>query len=105
MLFLLRLAEVTSKLTRYHDTDKGLTTMTKLFLKTCDTPLPKNKGKAFTDKYIDENGEEAGKSRENDCYFKVPFKFDVAEHDVTKPGWSLRKYDDELDLWNQSMYF
>eukprot|EP00959_Pyramimonas_sp_CCMP1952_P406669 8523275-Pyramimonas_sp.AAC.1 len=70
-----------------------MSAMTKLFLKTCSTPLPACQGTAFVDKYIDEFGNEAP---------RMPFKFDVAEADVTKPGWSISRCDEELDLWIKS---
>ena len=100
-----RLADALSKLVLYFDTDSGMSAMTKLFLRTCSTPLPACRGTAFVDKYIDDSGNEVPRRRENDCYFKAPFKFDVTEADVTKPGWSIRRYDEELDLWIQSMYY
>jgi len=103
--WLARLADVASKAVSYYDTARGVNEVTKLFLLTCETPMPPHRGVAFLDCYLDEAGEEAPRSRSNDCYFKVPFKLHATEGDVTKPGWDIAKYDRELDVWLQSMYY
>ena len=42
---------------------------------------------------------------ENDCYFQVSYKYGVSEHDVTKEGWTLRKYRQELRRFLESTYY
>eukprot|EP00974_Lingulodinium_polyedra_P059964 5779034-Lingulodinium_polyedra.AAC.1 len=57
------------------------------------------RGIVFLDVYVGEDGLEFPRARATDCYFHAPFKFHAADADVTRDGWGLKQYDDELGLW------
>jgi len=100
-----RLADMLSKVGSFFEGLHNMAALNRLYLDTCNTPLPLSKGIMFKDKYLNERYEVAEPSRNNNCYFRVHYNYEVCECDITEDGWTLEMYMLELDLWISSQYY
>ncbi|CAE8688578.1 unnamed protein product, partial [Polarella glacialis] len=100
-----RVAEMVSGLRRLWDSEGLVTSLTKLFLIKCDTPLPKSIGIFFIDIYVNEDWEEAPKGPDNNCYFQVQYSFHVSSEYTAQPGFRLADWRKKLNTFLKALYF
>ena len=100
-----RIADLTQRLKDAFDSPGTSGAITKLFLKECETPQPVSRGIQFADIYVNDDWIETAPSRDANCYFRLPYKFNVLQSDITMDGWSLSDYREMLDRVLRGMYY
>jgi hypothetical protein len=101
----LRIAELVSTFKKSLEMPATNSHITKLFLSRCDTKMPRSKGFCFPDAYMSEDWSEKPKHRDNDCYFRLPYRYNLVAADIEKTGMTLAELDNKLDTFLRGLYY
>ena len=102
-----KMADVAQRTKRWFDHNqnrKGPSPLWRLYVKTCGTDMPKNRGAMFDDVYLDDNWAAATPSREMNCYLRIPYSFHVREGDIVG-GRTVDQYRARLRSFVRSFYY
>ena len=83
--FSARLADMFCNLKLSFDSTSTQDEIMKSFHRHCGTKMPKSNGITFEDVYLDNDWNVMPKCRENDCYLRLPYKFNISTEDVVNP--------------------
>ena len=94
-----------SNLKKSFDTRVTQDELSKSFIDYCETKMPASQGIMFEDVYIDDSWNISPKDPENNCYFRLPYKYNITQDDITLPAMTLKDYARKLNTFIQSFYY
>ncbi|CAK0904007.1 unnamed protein product [Prorocentrum cordatum] len=99
----LRCADMLNSLKKACDAGSFKVSLTELRARKCSTPKPRSRGVALKDVNLNEDWQEAPKSPDNNCYFRVPYSYHWIEAKLTRFLEDL--YHDNEDVFKLELAF
>ena len=87
-----RICDLINKLKIELDNDKYMENITKLFLASNQTPKRPSQGLNFKDVYLDNSFNIAPRHPDNDCYVRVPHRYNIVPEDFDSTKYTFDEY-------------